>query len=59
MITWFRPSIWLSSLELVWGALTFGLAGVKNHKQVYVLRAFIGVAESSAYPGAVALLSKC
>nr|XP_019000217.1 uncharacterized protein I203_07376 [Kwoniella mangroviensis CBS 8507]OCF63678.1 hypothetical protein I203_07376 [Kwoniella mangroviensis CBS 8507] len=56
MITRFRPAIWLSCLEIVWGALTLGLAGVKNYKQVYVIRTFIGVAESSAYPGAVALL---
>ncbi|WVW80531.1 hypothetical protein I302_102516 [Kwoniella bestiolae CBS 10118] len=56
MITRFKPAIWLSCLELIWGALTLGLAGVKNHKQVYAIRAFIGAAESSAYPGAVALL---
>lgn len=29
-----------------------------NVKQVYALRAFLGVFESSAYPGTVTLLSK-
>lgn len=58
MITWFRPCIWLSTLELVWGGLTMALAATHNAKQIYVIRVFIGIAESSAYPGAVTLLSK-
>ncbi|KAK8850330.1 hypothetical protein IAR55_004247 [Kwoniella newhampshirensis] len=56
MITRFRPSLWLSGLELCWGILTGCIAACKSAKQIYVLRAFIGIAESSAYPGTVTLL---
>ena len=58
MITRFRPAIWLSVLELTWGFLTVALAFAKNAHQIYVLRMLIGLAESSAYPGTVSLLSE-
>ncbi|GFZ51574.1 hypothetical protein JCM24511_09341 [Saitozyma sp. JCM 24511] len=56
MITRFRPSLWLSGLEFFWGILTGCIAACKSANAIYVLRAFIGVAESSAYPGTVTLL---
>ncbi len=58
IITRIRPSIWLPALEFIWGCLTLGIAFCKDYKQVYILRALIGVAESSAYPGTVTLLSE-
>jgi hypothetical protein len=58
MITWFRPALYLSSLELIWGVLTFCYAATHNASQVYAIRALVGIAESSAYPGAITLLSE-
>ncbi|KAJ9111855.1 hypothetical protein QFC20_002442 [Naganishia adeliensis] len=55
-ITYFRPNLWLPSLEIGWGILTGLIAMSTNVKQVYALRAFLGVFESSAYPGTVTLL---
>ena len=58
MITYFRPALWLSLLELFWGALTVLVAWARTPTQIYVIRLFIGMAESSAYPGIVSLLSE-
>ncbi|GHJ89187.1 hypothetical protein NliqN6_5589 [Naganishia liquefaciens] len=55
-ITYFRPNLWLPCLEIGWGILTGLIAMSTNVKQVYALRAFLGVFESSAYPGTVTLL---
>lgn len=41
-------------LELLWG-MTGLIAITKNAKQVDVLRAFLGICESSAWPGAMTL----
>ncbi|KAI5481261.1 MFS general substrate transporter [Pseudohyphozyma bogoriensis] len=51
------PHWWLPSLELIWGILTACLSLVKDYKQVYVIRAFMGLAEGSAWPGWFTLLS--
>lgn len=45
-----RPSVWLPTLELIWGFLVMGMAGAKDVKTLYVLRFFIGLLEASAYP---------
>ena len=51
-----RPSIWLPSLELVWGVLT-GLMAIANTPQpMYILRWLIGMCEASAWPGTTVLL---
>ncbi|KAK7182284.1 hypothetical protein DPSP01_006996 [Paraphaeosphaeria sporulosa] len=51
-----RPSIWLPTLELIWGFLVMGMAGAKNVRSLYALRFFIGLLEASAYPGIMTLL---
>ncbi|WWC65456.1 uncharacterized protein I303_108074 [Kwoniella dejecticola CBS 10117] len=56
MITRVRPSLWLPGLEFCWGVLTGAIAACKHPKQIYAIRAFIGICESSAYPGTVTLL---
>ncbi|KAK4688214.1 MFS transporter, ACS family, pantothenate transporter, partial [Tremellales sp. Uapishka_1] len=56
IITRVRPSLWLPALELCWGLLTLGIFKATSAKQIYVLRAFLGVFEASAYPGAIMLL---
>ena len=53
-----RPSWWLPATEFCWGMITFGIAASKNYKQIYVLRAFLGLLESSVYPGVVTMLSE-
>ncbi|EXJ89829.1 hypothetical protein A1O3_02896 [Capronia epimyces CBS 606.96] len=55
ILTYVRPSLWLPGLELLWGMMT-GLIAMANHpKQVYALRFFLGLCESSAWPGMITL----
>lgn len=56
VLTKIRPSIWLPSLELIWGFLVMGMAGAKNVETLYALRFFVGLLEASAYPGIMTLL---
>jgi len=58
-ITYFRPSWWLPGLELIWGILTGCIAACTRSDQIYGIRALIGMAESSSYPGTVTMLSEC
>ncbi|WVW81420.1 hypothetical protein I302_103414 [Kwoniella bestiolae CBS 10118] len=46
-----RPSLWLPTLELIWGILTGVLAAAKNAKTVYGVRFLIGFCEGTAWPG--------
>ncbi|KAJ7364304.1 major facilitator superfamily domain-containing protein [Mycena albidolilacea] len=55
IMTYVRPSLWLPFLELIWGMLTGLIATAHTAKQIYVLRAFIGICESSAWPGMMTL----
>lgn len=50
-MTYVRPSWWLPGLEIAWGIMTGLIALCKNAQQVYVLRVFLGLFESSAWPG--------
>jgi len=47
----FRPSIWLPSIMIVWGAMTVCLGVVKNYHGLLAVRIFLGVAEAGLYPG--------
>lgn len=51
-----RPSLWLPSLEVVWGVLTGLMAIANTPKPMYVLRWLIGMCEASAWPGTTVLL---
>ncbi|EJP69673.1 allantoate permease [Beauveria bassiana ARSEF 2860] len=55
IMTHVRPSWWLPSVEIVWGIITGLFALTRSAKQVYVLRAFLGLCESAAYPGMITL----
>lgn len=57
ILTYVRPSFWLSGLEIVWGVLTGLIAMATSAKQIYVLRIFLGLCESSAWPGMMTLFS--
>ncbi|WYZ40239.1 hypothetical protein EsH8_IV_000580 [Colletotrichum jinshuiense] len=56
ILTYVRPSYWLSGLEVCWGIITGMFALVKNAQQVYALRVLLGICESSAWPGMMTLL---
>ncbi len=58
IMTYVRPSIWLSSMEIGWGILTGLMALVQNAQQAYVIRFFVGLFESGAWPGMMTLLSE-
>ncbi|XHG06199.1 hypothetical protein AWENTII_009401 [Aspergillus wentii] len=55
ILTFVRPSFWLPGLEILWGILTGLVAMASSAKQVYVLRVFLGLCESSAWPGMITL----
>ncbi|KAJ5366298.1 hypothetical protein N7541_000239 [Penicillium brevicompactum] len=55
ILTYVRPSYWLPGLEIIWGVLTGLIAMCTSAKQVYVLRVFLGLCESSAWPGMMTL----
>ncbi|KAL1409279.1 hypothetical protein Q8F55_006112 [Vanrija albida] len=57
MMTKVDPAIWLPSLEIAWGILTLAFFRVQNVTQIYIMRAFVGAFEASAYPGTVTLLA--
>jgi hypothetical protein len=57
ILTYVRPSYWLPGLEIAWGVLTGLIAMTTNAKQVYALRVFLGLCESSAWPGMMTLFS--
>ncbi|KAE8162968.1 pantothenate transporter [Aspergillus tamarii] len=51
LLTRIRPSLWIPSCEVTWSVLTILMAKCNNVQQIYVLRFFIGLAESTFYPG--------
>ncbi|KAK3692003.1 major facilitator superfamily domain-containing protein [Podospora appendiculata] len=51
LLTRVRPSIWIPACEVTWAVLTVFLALCTSTTQLYALRFFIGVAESTFYPG--------
>ncbi|KAH6972066.1 major facilitator superfamily domain-containing protein [Ilyonectria sp. MPI-CAGE-AT-0026] len=56
ILTHIRPSIWLPSLEILWGIITGLIATTHSAKQIYGLRFALGFLESSAWPGMMTLL---
>lgn len=51
ILTKFRPSRWIPTMEVLWTVLTFSLCRANSAQTVYILRFFIGLAESTFYPG--------
>ncbi|KAJ5760323.1 Major facilitator superfamily domain general substrate transporter [Penicillium odoratum] len=56
ILTYVRPSLWLPGLEILWGLFTGLVAMATSAKQIYILRVFLGLCESSAWPGMMTLL---
>ncbi|KAK4209210.1 major facilitator superfamily domain-containing protein [Rhypophila decipiens] len=55
IMTYVRPSIWLSGMEVGWGILTGLFATVHSANQVYALRFFVGLLEAGCWPGMMTL----
>lgn len=51
LITRIRPSLWIPAMELLWSILTLVLASSKSFTTLVVIRFFVGLAESTFYPG--------
>ncbi|KAJ5584835.1 uncharacterized protein N7459_004635 [Penicillium hispanicum] len=51
ILTRVRPRYWIPAAELLWTVLTFSLSRCNTATQFYALRFFIGLAESTFYPG--------
>ncbi|KDR83577.1 hypothetical protein GALMADRAFT_235832 [Galerina marginata CBS 339.88] len=45
------PRIWFPSMQIIWGLLTFCTSVVRNVEQVYAIRFFQGMTESSTFVG--------
>ena len=52
-----RPSIFLPSIMILWGALTCVMAAVKSFTHLVVLRVILGCVEAGFAPGVILLLS--
>nr|XP_001396404.2 pantothenate transporter [Aspergillus niger CBS 513.88] len=59
LLTRIRPRYWIPAMELLWTVLTFALSRSTNATHFYVLRFFIGLAESSFYPGMQYIIGSC
>ncbi|OJJ89426.1 putative MFS transporter Liz1/Seo1 [Aspergillus glaucus CBS 516.65] len=51
LLTRVRPRYWIPAMELLWTVLTLSLSKCNTPTQFYVLRFFVGLAESTFYPG--------
>ncbi|KAL2793207.1 major facilitator superfamily domain-containing protein [Aspergillus keveii] len=51
LLTRIRPRYWLPAMEIIWTILTFSLSKCHTPEQIYILRFFIGLSESTFYPG--------
>ncbi|KZP04351.1 MFS general substrate transporter [Athelia psychrophila] len=45
------PRIWLPSMQIIWGVLTFCTSVVHSVEQIYIIRFFQGVVEASTFVG--------
>lgn len=51
ILTRIRPRYWIPAMELLWGVLTFTLSRAQSARTIYIIRFFVGLAESTFYPG--------
>ncbi|KAF7556906.1 hypothetical protein G7046_g6162 [Stylonectria norvegica] len=51
-----RPSLFLPLCEIIWGILTLVTYKAQNAKTIFALRFFLGVFESTSWPGIVNLI---
>ncbi|KAI3085427.1 hypothetical protein CBS147339_1677 [Penicillium roqueforti] len=51
LLTRIKPRYWIPAMELLWTVLTMSLSRCNTPTHFYVLRFFVGIAESTFYPG--------
>ncbi|KAJ5195711.1 hypothetical protein N7449_006190 [Penicillium cf. viridicatum] len=51
LLTRIKPRYWIPAMELLWTVLTMSMSRCNTPTQFYVLRFFVGLAESTFYPG--------
>ncbi|KAJ6024028.1 hypothetical protein N7540_004825 [Penicillium herquei] len=51
LLTRIKPRYWIPTAELLWTVLTFSLSRCNTSTQFYAIRFFVGLAESTFYPG--------
>ncbi|KAL4877001.1 major facilitator superfamily domain-containing protein [Aspergillus karnatakaensis] len=51
LLTRIRPRYWLPAMEIIWTILTFSLSRCRTPTQIYIIRFFVGLSESTFYPG--------
>lgn len=51
ILTRVRPRYWIPTMEVIWAILTFSLSRCNTATQFYIIRFFVGLAESTFYPG--------
>lgn len=56
LVTKFRPSILVSSLEILWAVFTFCSAAVKTVPQLYAIRFLVGLCEGAFFPVIIYLI---
>lgn len=52
-----RPSIFLPTIMIIWGAVTCCMAAVKNFEQLVALRFVVGIFEAGFAPGILLIIS--
>jgi MFS family permease len=52
-----RPSIYLGSVMIIWGAVCTATAAVQNYGGLLAVRMFLGITEAPFFPGAIFLMS--
>lgn len=57
LVTKLRPSILVSSMEILWAVFTFCSAAVTNASQLYALRFLVGLCEGAFFPVIIYVIS--
>ncbi|KAM0259200.1 hypothetical protein ACHAPA_010876 [Fusarium lateritium] len=57
LLTRVNAPLYIASLEFAWTVFTFATAGVKNVKQLYVFRFFVGLFEAGHFPAVMYVCS--
>lgn len=52
-----KPRLYLSALELLWGAMCLAFVGVKTKGGLYALRLCLGIIEAGFFPGVLVYMS--
>lgn len=59
LISRVKPHILLSSIEVLWGIVTFASASFQRENHMYAARFFVGLFESATYPSLMYLICSC